>query len=113
MVWLTAWLKGWSELSGYDDVPGYRGLSWTARKKLDHLALWRGLCSEGFWRALFIVIVFCMIARILTWHWDLSGWPRDLLRSVPIMLALPWLAAARKRHIQSLLNASRPPSEMR
>jgi hypothetical protein len=110
---IAAWLNAWSELSGYDDVSGYRDLPWPARKKLDHLALWHGLRSEGFWRASFIVAIFEIVAHIFVWHWDLDDWPRDLLRSVPLILAMPWLAAARKRHIRHMLDVSSASIEMR
>ncbi len=100
---LASWLKGWSDLAGHNEIPGYRELPWLSRKKLDHRALWRGLCSEGFWRAAAIVLMGVTVAHILGWHWDLTDWRQDLLRVLPILLATPWLAAARKRHLRAML----------
>jgi hypothetical protein len=110
---IAAWFKAWPELSGYEDVPGYRDLPWLSRKKLDHLALWHGLRSESFWRAFFFIATFEIVAHILVWNWDLDDWPRDLLKSLPLILAMPWLAAARKRHIRNMLDGSPESIEMR
>ena len=107
---ISAWLAAARELVGYDDVPGYRELSWWQRKKLNHLVLWRGICSEGFWRALFIVVALGLAALIICWRWDLTGWQRDILRSCPPLIALPWLAAARKRYLRALLVSEQRPA---
>jgi hypothetical protein len=104
------WLVAWREIAGYDDVPGYRQLPWLQRKKLDHVVLWRGFWSEGFWRAFFVVLTLVVLALIICWHWDLAGWRRDLLRCCPPLGAIPWLAAARKRHLRALLDPGGEPS---
>ena len=102
----SAWFAACRELTGYDDVPGYHQLRWRSRKKLDHLALWRGLRSAGFWRACVVVLILGLVAQILCWHLDLTGWRRDLLKSLPVLFTMPWLAAARKRHLRDLLGAA-------
>jgi hypothetical protein len=99
------WLSGWHDLASYDDVEGYRQLSWGRRKALDHRILWRGIRSEGFWRALFFVGALAVVCLAITWRLDLAGWQRDLLRCCPILTAIPWLAAARKRHLRALIKA--------
>jgi hypothetical protein len=103
---LSAWLAACRELTGYDGVPGYSRLRWRDRKRLDHLALWRGLRSSGFWRACIVVLNLCLVAQILCWQFDLAGWRHDLLKALPILLATPWLAAARKRHLRDLLDST-------
>jgi len=103
-TWIRNWLKACGEISNYPDIPGYRGLSWAARKKLDHQALCMLVRRKSFWRATFVVLAAISLAHILTWRFDLIGWQRDVLRCLPIVLAAPWMAAMRRRLIQQLLN---------
>jgi hypothetical protein len=100
---IGAWLAGVPELTGYNDVPGYRELAWWQRKTLDQLVIWRGIGSAGFWRAMSVVVALDLVTLIICWRWDLTGWHRDILRCCPPLIALPWLAAARKRHLRALL----------
>jgi len=97
------WLKAWAEIVNYTEIPGYRRLSWPARKKLDHQALWLAVRSATFWRAALVVLAAVLLAHILTWRFDLIGWQRDLLRCLPIVLAAPGMAAMRRRLIEQLL----------
>ena len=99
------WFKACGEIINYVDIPGYRRLSWPARKKLDHQALWMAVGSASFWCAALVVFAAILLAHILTWKFDLIGWQRDLLRCLPIVLAAPGMAAMRRRLIQQLLNA--------
>jgi hypothetical protein len=102
-----AWAGAWRQVITYDDVPGYLELSWWRRKQLDHLVIWRGLGAEGFWRAAFFVVVIGLVTLIISWRLDLSGWRSDILRACPSLVALPWLAAARKRHLRALIGPVR------
>jgi hypothetical protein len=52
-----------------------------------------------FWRIFAIATVGWLIAMIVCWKWDMTGWRRDLLRSLPILGTLPWLVSLRKRHL--------------
>jgi hypothetical protein len=92
-----------AEILNYEDIPGYSELSWAARKKLDHQALCAAVCSATFWRAVFVVLAAVLLAHILCWRFDLTGWQRDLLRAVPIVLVAPGFAAMRRRLIEKLL----------
>jgi hypothetical protein len=97
------WFIACREIMNYADIPGYRRLSWSARKKLDHQALWLAARSATFWRAVLVVLAAVLLAHILTWRFDLIGWQRDLLRCLPIVLAAPGMAAMRRRLIEQLL----------
>ena len=105
---IAAWFSAWRDIGGWDDLPAYRQLSWWRQRQLDLLALWRGLRSEGFWRAAGIVLIAALVIRILGWHWDLTQWQLDLARCLPAILAVPWLAAARKRHIRAVQHSRDP-----
>ena len=100
---ITVWLKNWRDIAIYAAIPGYRDLPWTARKKLDHQALYLAIYSRNFWRAAFVVMVGLTLAYITIWRFDLSGLQRDLLRCLPFVLAAPGLAAMRRRLIVKLL----------
>jgi hypothetical protein len=58
----------------------------------------------GAWREYWTIrqiLVIALIAWVLaltaTWEFDLTGWKRDLLRMLPILLATVWIASARRR----------------
>ena len=80
-------------------------MSWPARKKLDCQALALAAAEPALWFATLIVLAGALLANILCWHFDLDGWPRDLLRSVPFILAAPGTATLRRRLIVRLIRA--------
>ena len=99
----TSWLDGCRYLAAYDKIPGYRGLPWLARRRLDHQAVAKLLRSPLFWRAAFSIGVVNVAMHVLAWHLDLAGAARDLLRALPFLIALPWLAFVRRGFIEALL----------
>jgi len=100
---VTRWLDGCRCLAAYDKIPGYRQLPWLERKCLECHAATMLLRSPWFWRGLFWVGVANVAMQSLAWHLDLVGAARDLLRALPLLLAFPWLASARRVRIQALL----------
>ena len=102
---IKTWLDACRELKGYADIPGYRQLSWFERKRLDLLIIWPAILSERFWRAAIFVLITSLIANIVCWKLDLTAWQRDLLRSLPVILTAPWIAACRKHHLRKILDA--------
>ncbi|MBT8440909.1 MAG: hypothetical protein KJO76_00880 [Gammaproteobacteria bacterium] len=97
------WLSGCRYLLTYDNLPGYRRLSWRDRKRVDIAATFTLLRSRTFLRGALCVAIAVAIAHILTWRYDMYGARRDLLRVAPILLSLPWLATARRKHVASTL----------
>jgi hypothetical protein len=103
---IITWLHACKDLFGYDDIPGYRRLHWLSRKKLDALALCRGVCKKGFWRAFSAVLFSDLLIHVSIWRHDLDGVSGDILRTLSPLLAMPWMAAARKRQLRALLKGS-------
>ncbi len=100
---ILRWLHGVADLFTYHQIPGYRRLTWLARKRLDVRVIGCALRSAGFWRAVFGLLVATVLAQSLSWHFDLQGAGRDVCRALPMIFFAPWLGAARKRHIVSML----------
>jgi hypothetical protein len=100
---IRCWLTDCREILDYAEIPGYRELSWPARKALDHRALLKAVCSAQFWHIALVLVAASLLAHILTWRFDLIGWQRDLLRCSPFLFAAPGLAAMRRRLIRQLL----------
>ncbi|MFQ5636109.1 MAG: hypothetical protein ACE5G3_12370 [Gammaproteobacteria bacterium] len=103
------WLDGCRHLLAYDRSPRYRRLPWIDRKLIDHRVAAGLLCSAPFRRALFLVCAATVGMHVIAWRLDLVGAPRDLLRAVPLMLSIPWLASARRRRILALLRFRETP----
>ena len=80
-------------------------MPWLARKKLDCQVLALAAVEPGFWFATLIVLAGALLANILCWHFDLDGGQRDLLRSVPFILAAPGAATLRRRLMLRLMKA--------
>jgi len=97
------WFAGCRSLWSYDNIPGYRRLSWPQRKRLDHLVALALLRTANFWRGAFAVAVAVVLAHVVAWRFDLDAAPRELLRACPILLSLPWLLAARRQKIREYL----------
>lgn len=97
------WIRAWGRVPKYRDIPGYRRMSWTARKKLDCRAVCLAVRTGDFWRAVFIVLAGVLLANILGWQFDLTGWRRDLIRCLPVVMAAPGTATLRRRLIVQLL----------
>lgn len=97
------WRAGWTALLDHRDVPGYRDLCWCTRAWLDHRAAWGALATRGFWRIAFCTAASVTFAQILIWQHDLSGWQRDLLYSLPAVMAAPWMARGRRRQLRRLV----------
>jgi len=100
---VKAWLAGWRDLFYYGSVPGYETYGWPERKRLDHVALWHLFGLARFRCAVLALIAVQLLVLSLTWHWDLYGWRRDLLRAAPALFVLPWFATARRFAIESML----------
>ena len=100
---VRAWLSGWKCLVHYRSIPGYEARGWLARKHLDHRALCYLFGLTGFRCAAWSLFAVQLVVLSLTWHWDLVGWRRDLLRAAPALFALPWFAGARRFAIESIL----------
>ena len=100
---VRSWLKGWHDLLFYGSIPGYESRGWLARKRLDHVALWRLFASVRFRSAVLLLVAVQLLVLSLAWHWDLDGWRRDLLRAAPALLVLPWFATARKEAVRKML----------
>jgi hypothetical protein len=60
-----------------------------------------------FWGILAIAVAGWLGALIITWEWDLIGWRRDLLRSLPVLAILPAVVVLRKYHRRTISNAQR------
>ena len=103
---VKAWLAGWYELLNYGSIPGYETYGWLERKRLDHVALWYLFGLARFRCAALSLIAVQLLVLSLTWHWDLYGWRRDLLRAAPALFVLPWFAVARRVAIESILRES-------
>ena len=104
-----SWTRGWPELARHHDVPGYRELGHVARLVLELAVLRSALVARDTWGAALACIAVGLAARIVAWDLDLSGWRRDALLCLPILLAAPWVAAGRRRHIAQLLGADDTP----
>ena len=100
---VKVWLAGWYELLNYGSIPGYETYGWLERKRLDHVALWYLFGLARFRCAALSLIAVQLLVLSLTWHWDLYGWRRDLLRAAPALVVLPWCASARRFAIESML----------
>jgi hypothetical protein len=50
-------------------------------------------------RILIMTLIAWVLALTVTWELDLTGWQRDLLRMLPLLLAAVWIASARRRMI--------------
>ena len=98
---LTSWLGGCRDLLTYDNLPGYRRLSWRARKRADARAAWAILTSRACLRYVLWVGAATLAMYVLTWRLDFAGAGRDLLRAMPGLLSLPWVASSRRRQIAS------------
>ena len=94
--------------TGYDFwyhrfVPGYEGLDWSERLRLDALALVKFCTSPEALRALLSLTVWLLAGYHLVWYLDLRG----VATAWPIITAsvwlYPWLANARRRQINRLL----------
>lgn len=101
--YIISWLRGAVDLLTYDQIPGYRRLTWLARKRLDVRVIGCALRSAGFWRAAFGLVVATVLVKSLSWHFDLQGAGRDVCGALPIIFFAPWLGRARKRHIGTML----------
>jgi len=97
------WLEQFLRLVDYDRIPEYRRLSWCERKYLDHAVVVMLISAPSFWRAVFWVGVMTVLMYVVSWHRDLVGAPRDLLRALPLIMSFPALAAARRRNMRTLL----------
>jgi len=87
----------------YDRIPGYRRLSWSERKRLDHAVACHLLGRRAFWRSVFGIAVATVLMYVVTWENDSVGARRDLLRALPLMASFPALAASRRKIIRALL----------
>jgi len=85
----------------------YRDLGWIARRRVDARVVGRLLRSARFRRAGLVLVSVQLLVLGCAWHWDLTGWRRDLMRAAPALLAVPWGAAVRRRAIASILQADR------
>ncbi len=103
---MQSWLSGWRDFFNFASVSGYRDCEWLERKRIDHIALWLLLGSSQFRCAVLLLIAVQILVMSAAWHFDLGGWPRDLLRCAPALLAVPWFAAARKAAVEVLLCSS-------
>lgn len=97
------WANGCRHLLSYDNIAGYRRLSWRERKRIDGEAALAILFSPAFRRGAFAVAAATVAMYAIGWRFDLGGAPRDLLRIGPMLLSLPWLISARRRMIRALL----------
>jgi hypothetical protein len=100
---IASWVSGCRYLLTYDNLPGYRRLSWLDRKRVDIAAAFILFRSRAFLRGAFYTSVAMVVAYVVTWRYDMYGAGRDLLRVAPILLSLPWIATARRKHILSIL----------
>ncbi len=100
---VQTWLTGWRDLFFYDSVPVYEMRGWLDRKRLDHVALWHLFGLVRFRCAVLSLVAVQLLVLSLSWHWDLEGWRRDLLRTAPMLFVLPWFATARKVAVESML----------
>jgi len=62
-----------------------------------------------FWGVLAIAVAGWLGALIITWELDMTGWRRDLLRSLPVLAILPAVAGLRKHHRRTILKAATLP----
>lgn len=100
---IASWMSGCRYLLTYDNLPGYRRLSWPDRKRVDIAAAFTLFRSRAFLRGAFYTSVAVVVAYVVTWRYDMHGAGRDLLRVAPILFSLPWIATARRKHILSIL----------
>ena len=80
----TNWVDGCRLLITYQDVPGYRRLSWYERKRLDHLVAAAIFCSKPFWHGAFALAVVVFGMHVVVWCNDLAGPVADVIRGVPV-----------------------------
>ena len=100
---IAGWTSGCRYLLTYDNLPGYRRLSWLDRKRVDIVVVVTLLRSRAFLRGAFCIGVATVVAYIVTWRCDMYGAGRDLLRVAPILFSLPWIAMARRKYVASIL----------
>lgn len=103
---VRTWLTGWLDLIHYRSIPGYATFGWFERKRTDLAALCFLFRLTRFRCAALLLLAVQLIALSLTWHWDLDGWSRDLLRVMPVLMVIPWFASARRFAVVSLLRDS-------
>jgi hypothetical protein len=100
---IASWVSGCRYLLTYDNLPGYRRLSWLDRKRVDIAVVFTLLRSRVFLRGVFYIGVATVVAYVVTWSYDMHGAGRDLLRVAPILFSLPWIATARRKYVASIL----------
>ncbi len=88
-----------------DVMARYRALGWISRRRVDGLVVSRMLRSARFRGAALLLLAIQLLVLGCAWRWDLTGWRRDLLRSAPALLAVPWGVAERRRVIEVILRA--------
>jgi hypothetical protein len=97
------WWAGWVELALHDAVAGYAALGPLQRLRAELAVAGAALRSGGFWRVTLWCAALALAAQILAWQHDLRGWRRDGLRSLPVAIAAPWVAAGRRRRLEQRL----------
>ena len=94
---LCRWCSGWAELAHHSEVAGYCDSGPLVRLRLNVACVAAAAVSPGFWRACLWCLVLGLAAQIVIWTLDLRTWQRDALQCLPVLLAAPWVAGARRR----------------
>lgn len=95
------WQSGWADLARHRDVPGCADAGRWRRLVIDLRFVASAPARAGSWRAALWCVALALAALAVTWTLGLDGWQRDALQCLPVLLAAPWVAAARRRFHQA------------
>jgi hypothetical protein len=99
----SRWANGWAGLGSRDELPEYAALGRFGRLRADVRSLLRAIATPGFLFAALVFTAALLATQIVAWRFDLTGSRRDGMLVLPALLVAPWVAAARRRHLASLL----------
>lgn len=99
------WAGGWRDLIRHDGVQAYRALGLCQRLRADLSVMADALGSPRFWVGALWLAAGVLGAEILIFEHDLTGWRRDALQCLPVLLAAPRVAAGRRRLLERRLGA--------
>jgi hypothetical protein len=92
-----------TDIAAHGSLPGYSQLPWLTCRRLDVLALVAFIRSGELLRLLLWLTVWELLTHILIWSFDLAAGAAAAPPALACVWVWPWLAAARRRHIDQLL----------
>ncbi|MDP7271226.1 MAG: hypothetical protein QGG65_07795 [Gammaproteobacteria bacterium] len=95
--------RAYTNFAGHGLLPGYMQMPLLTRLGLNLRALAAFCCTEEFFRLLACITIWQLVAYIFIWKFDFGLRPAALASALACLWVWPWLAAARRRHIDRLL----------